>query len=314
MIPPPYPLLSIFSLRIMLQSFLLDSRCGKIRSEKENDKQEETNMKIKIGFASDYPCIKASEKNQTPRHVQPTPRESVVQIYFAERNMNLAYYNDKFDLHCGDIVYVDGKLAGKRGRVTDVNYNFKIKLSDYKRVIAVVDTDVRGRFYMTLSHFISFDRTALPREKVAAWFSAPAMDDDEFVSGRDNSTFRLDDLNGMKISAAVAERGRDYYLGNRVKYISLDGTKGYAIVEGSENYEVEFDYENGEISGLVCSCFCSGNCKHEFAVMLELRDALELIEKDYADEYERTAYFSLIDKASFFSFVINGKDSGSFIL
>lgn len=197
-----------FSLRIILQSFLSDSQSGKIRSEKENDKQGETNMKIKIGFASEYPSTKASEKNCTPSQVQTMPRESVVQVYFAERNMNLAYYNDKFDLHCGDIVYVDGKLAGKRGRVTDVNYNFKIKLSDYKRVIAVVDTDVRGRFYMTLGHFISFDRSALPREKVASWFTAPAGEDDEFASGRDDSSFRLDDLNGIKLSAAVAEAAR----------------------------------------------------------------------------------------------------------
>ena len=39
-------------------------------------------------------------------------------------------YNDLFDLHPGDLVYVDGKLEGHRGRVTDVNYNFKIKVSD----------------------------------------------------------------------------------------------------------------------------------------------------------------------------------------
>ena len=39
-----------------------------------------------------------------------THRYGYVQEYFAERNMNLAYYNDQFDLHCGDTVYVDGKL------------------------------------------------------------------------------------------------------------------------------------------------------------------------------------------------------------
>ncbi len=60
--------------------------------------------------------------------------------------MTLAYYNDRFDLHCGDLVYVDGKLEGKRGRVVDVNYNFRINLADYKRVIGVADTNVSGRF------------------------------------------------------------------------------------------------------------------------------------------------------------------------
>ena len=59
-----------------------------------------------------------------------TPRKSVVRVHFPARNMNLSYYNDAFDLKCGDIVFVEGKLEGLRGRVVDVAYNFKIKLSD----------------------------------------------------------------------------------------------------------------------------------------------------------------------------------------
>ena len=36
---------------------------------------------------------------------QGTPvRKSVVQVYFPSRNMTLAYYNDRFDLHRGDVV------------------------------------------------------------------------------------------------------------------------------------------------------------------------------------------------------------------
>ena len=49
---------------------------------------------------------------------------------------------------------------------------------------------------------------------------------------------------------------RDLHRGNMVY---LDGTRGYALVEGGEAYEVEFEYRNGEISRLICSCFCS--CK-----------------------------------------------------
>ena len=96
--------------------------------------------------------------------------------------------------------------------------------------------------------------------------------------------------------------------------ISIDGTKGYAIVEGSEAYEVEFEYRNGEISQLICSCFCSYNCKHEFAAMLQLRETLELIEKNYGDEYERTGYFAAVNKGTLFAFTIDGKDNGSFTL
>ncbi len=79
----------------------------------------------------------------------------------------------------------------------------------------------------------------------------------------------------MKVSAAVAERGHDYYQRNKVRYICVDGSRGYAIVEGSEAYEVEFSYRGGEISDLTCSCFCSYPCKHAFAAMLQLKETLE---------------------------------------
>ena len=77
---------------------------------------------------------------------------------------------------------------------------------------------------------------------------------------------------------------------------------------------MEFEYRNGEISQLICSCFCSYNCKHEFAAMLQLRETLELIEKNYGDEYERTGYFAAVNKGTLFAFAIDGKEAGSFTL
>ena len=59
---------------------------------------------------------------------------------------------------------------------------------------------------------------------------------------------------------------------------------------------------------------CSYNCKHEFAAMLQLRETLELIEKNYGDEYERTGYFAAVNKGTLFAFAIDGKDNGSFTL
>ncbi len=160
-------------------------------------------MAFKIGFAAENPEKKPAEAAYTVQQQAASPRKSVVQVYFAGRNMTLAYYNDKFDLHRGDMVYVDGKLEGMRGRVTEVNYNFKIKVSDYKRVISVVDTTVNGQFFMAGKHFVTFDREALPNSKAVTWFKAPAKEDDEFVSGSDDTSFRLDDLKGMNVSAAV---------------------------------------------------------------------------------------------------------------
>lgn len=236
-----------------------------------------------------------------------TARKSVVRVYFPVRNMTLSYYNDMFDLHKGDIVYVDGKLEGLQGRIVDITYSFKIKLSDYKRVIAVADTSVKGQLYFAGSHIISFDPEALPFEKVKTWFSAPAADE-EYVIGESGESFPLDDLGEMKISHEIAERGNEYYTDNRVCYISVDGTRGKAIVTGGENYIVEFTYNNGEISNLVCSCFCSYSCKHEFAVMLQLRECLEIIEKEYNELY--CDYFAAISKGEFINTIFNNRQIG----
>lgn len=271
-------------------------------------------MAFKIGFMAPQPESKPMKAAYTLPQETIIPRKSVVRIHFSGRNMTLAYYNDQFDLHVGDMVYVDGKLEGLLGRVMEVNYNFKIKLSDYKRVIAVVDTAVHGQFFFAGSHFITFDRDALPVSKAISWFMAPAGEDEEFASGSDDTYFPLDDLSEMNVSSAIAERGHNYYLGNRVRYLCLDNYRGYAIVEGGEAYEVEFEYRNGEISNLTCTCPCGYSCKHEFAAMLQLRETLALIEKNYASEYEHTGYFAAVSEGTLFSFAIDGRESGSFTL
>ncbi|MGF6376483.1 hypothetical protein M2140_001556 [Clostridiales Family XIII bacterium PM5-7] len=242
------------------------------------------------------------------------PKKSVVQVYFTSRHTSYAYYNDQFDLQVGDLVYVEGKLEGKQGRVVEVNYNFKIKISDYKRVIALVDTTITGELFMAGSHFVTYDEDTLPVRKIRNWFMAPQGEEDDFVSGSDEESFPLDQLEEMSISAATAERGKDYYLENMVKFLSLDGTKGYAIVEGNEYYEVEFQYRDGKISQLTCNCFCSHACKHQFAVMLQLRAILEFIEKHDQKAYQETGYFSAMDKTTLFEYAIMAKKTGSIAL
>lgn len=267
---------------------------------------------------SGFGASQKGEKSITPTYetYQQTivPRKSLVQIRFPSKGMALTYYNDQFDLKSGDRVYVDGKLDGLLGRVMEVNYNFKIKVSDYKKVIAVVDTDVSGEFHMAGSHFVIFDSSTLPVDKIKLWFKAPEKEDEEVISSSDDSSFLLSDLKSMNISNAIAERGHEYYLENRVSYLCLDGTKGFAIVEGSNSYFVEFQYHNGEISHLICDCPYASTCKHEFAAMLQLRKTLELIEKHYSAEFARTDCFAAIAKGTLFSFAIDGKETGSFVL
>lgn len=269
---------------------------------------------FKIGFhASDTenPTVK---QGKILTRTAAEPRKSVVRIHFPARNMTLSYYNDAFDLHRGDIVYVDGKLEGLRGRVVDVTYSFKIKLSDYKRVISVADTAVKGKFHFAGSHFVTFDQEALPYEQVITWFKAPEKEGEVYVSGKDETGFRLDDLGTMGVSGSTAERGRDYFLENRVRYIAVDGSHGRAIVEGTHPYELEFEYANGEILDLNCGCFCSYPCKHQFAAMLQLKETLELIGKHYAGQYEESGYFAAVFKGALLEFAIDSSETGHIVL
>ncbi len=238
---------------------------------------------------------------------------SLVQVYFPGRHLKLSYYNDAFNLSCGDIVYVEGKMEGLRGRVVSVNYNFKIKLSDYKRVTSVAETDIAGEFYMAGSHFLTFDSISLPAEKVKTWFKAPE-EPEEFAIGRDDSGFLLDEILGQPISEEALEEARVLFLQNQVVYLTLDQGKGYAIVQDGDVYEVEFDYRDGRISYLVCSCFCGEICEHQVSVLFQLQELLRMIDREYGVLYEATGYFGAVAKNEFFSFVLDGKKSGKFSL
>lgn len=48
--------------------------------------------------------------------------------------------------------------------------------------------------------------------------------------------------------------------------------------------------------------------------MLQLKETLELVEKNYSDEFKRTGYFAAIAKTTLFSFAIDGKEKGVFVL
>ncbi len=264
-------------------------------------------MKFKIGFSAEpeAPAVPA------PKHGggrSADPLKSLVRVYFPQRNTTLSYYNDAFDLRRGDLVFVEGKLAGVQGRVVDISYNFKIKLSDYKRVISFADTDVYGVFHAAGSHMVTFDREAIPFEKVRTWFLPPETEEETYVSSRDGSAISLSDLSGLNASPEVFHRGQDYYRENRVSYLSLEGYHGHAIVEGTRPYDVEFEYADGEILNMVCPCFCAFPCKHEVAVLLQLKETLELIEKRYADAFAQTGCFAAVSRETFFSYAMGARE------
>ncbi len=240
----------------------------------------------------------------------PIIRTSLVEVKFSNAHKPYPYYNDSFDLKIGDRVFVDGKFAGAMGVVVNITYNFKIKLSDYKRVIGKADTDVQGKFHFAVSHLVTFDPNTLNFDKALTWFKAPE-EDEEYVSGSDGSSFALETLEGLKFDGYNLENGKEIYMENEVEYVELNGSKGRAIVVTSKPYIVEFTYKNGEISELYCECYHVTPCKHCFATLLQLRETLKCIEKNYSAEFEITNYFATILKGKFFTFAVDGKTTGS---
>lgn len=241
-------------------------------------------------------------------------KKSVVSVFFASRNLELPYYNDSFDLQKGDFVYVSGKLSGQLGVVTDVTYCFKIKLSDYERVIAVADTKIKGEFYNAGADFITFDSSALPYKKVLSWLKPPEFFPPEIVHGSESRSFCIDDLSTMKVSAGTAGRAKDCLDDGRVRYISVCKNQGRGIVVGREIYEIEFKIKNGRISDLFCSCYETDYCSHSVAAVFRLREILDMIENDFKTEYEKSGCFSVVDRALFLKFSVGYKEKSKIIL
>jgi len=152
----------------------------------------------------------------------------------------------------------------------------------------------------------------LPYEKIRTWYLPPVKPEDEYESGNDDTVIVLEKLGDMKVSQAVWERGREYYMDNHVRYICVDADHGRVIVEGERAYEVEFDFADGEIRNLICSCPCGYTCKHEVAAMMQLKETLDLIEKHYDDLHH--GYFAAIVKGDLFRFAIDSHETGSFTL
>ena len=268
---------------------------------------------FKIGFSANTNDV-TTDNNVIPTVTETKIKPSVVDVHFPHRHLTCTYYNDRFDLHKGDIVYVDGKLEGYKGVVVAISYSFKIKLSDYKRVVGVVDGNVKGEFFMMDSHFITFDPDALPKEKVYTWFMGLMPDKDDFVSGSDDSVFVLSDLEYSCVGQGIKSEGVELYEEGNVVYISLSGNRGYAIVEGSENYEVEFTCENGEVSNITCQCYGNGVCRHIYAVLLQLREILCDVEHLHKEKYNEHCYLAAVRKYDLWGYAIRGKSKGSIIL
>lgn len=264
----------------------------------ENDESKnnggDNKMKEIIGFcAEDY----NSSSTDTDRAICDREiRRSVVQVYFEYKDLSLTYFNDCFDIRVGDGVYVDGKLSGHLGVVTCVNYNFKIDVNRYQRIISVVDTHVSGTLQIMDSYLIAFEPYVIPAEKIFPWYFEPVDDRNVWMEcGYDDRRITLYDLSGLNADRAEIDKGLYMYESNAVRYLSyVNGAVRAIVRDNTRLYTVECEYRDGDIMKLTCDCYNAFDCKHEIAVLTLLREVL--------DKYGvgEKGYFAVINKQDFF--------------
>ena len=95
-----------------------------------------------------------------------TPTKSLVKIHFPESGRDLSYYNDRFTLAKGDVVYVSGKMAGEAGVVVSVSTKFRIHTADYQKVIAKLDLEFHGDFIRLQDKMVSLDDVCIGVDSV----------------------------------------------------------------------------------------------------------------------------------------------------
>ena len=246
-------------------------------------------------------CGPEKARGKTVRVRKPAVR-AVVRVRFGG-GCELDYFNDRFDLKPGDAVFVDGRFAGQLGRVVSVSRHFKIRPEDYKRVIGLADTRVSGRFCRVDSYLVTFDRRALPYGRFRTWVLPPEPDG-EYLTGYGDERVDLSDRGTWPFDAGVLERGAGYFRDGHVRYLSLSGGRGRAVVDGSRPYEVEFQYKDGVAARRSCTCPCGYPCKHEAAVLLQLAQLRERLGDRCAAEWSRSGYFAAVSAPLFFSLAV----------
>lgn len=252
-------------------------------------------MKSILGFRGHAPeeiIVSATEMAGT----ESLPVRSLVQVRFPGYSL-LTYYNDKYDLHVGDLVYVTGKLEGHIGKVETVSTKFRIRKSDYQKVLHRLDTEIHGEFMTANGFMVSKDTEALAPERFRAWVVPPdspenkhwdvdaetglrkgyieTEDDDDLVVG---DGYELS-LHGLEqepdVKQAILDRAKDYCSEKRVKYLHTKSGAVKAYVLGSTWYEVEFCRSDDAITGLYCDCPYPALCKHALAALLTIRDTMK---------------------------------------
>ena len=166
---------------------------------------------------------------ETPCDVHNRPVPSLVTVRFPGTGPALTYYNDQYALQVGDRVFVSGKFAGQPGEVEKVTTRFKIRLSDYQRVIAKASIAIHGTYDLVLDKMVTHDENAVSPEEFRSWILPPAQRDDEDRESPEDEVIVGDgyelDLFALEhcdeITEPIAERAMDYCRSGRVAYLSF---------------------------------------------------------------------------------------------
>lgn len=255
-------------------------------------------MKCKIRHKDDKQRTNRGSASGKPTR----PTMALVKLF--KNGITMSYYNDRFNLKKGDIVFVGDEGNFFRGRVEQVTADFNVDKEYFDRVVGRAVTEVRGSFSQAESYLLTFDRDVLPYRQFLTWMKP--VDEDMHYIRYDDESFSLKKTEKWGVYDTIFERGVDYHRQNRLLYLSLDGTEGHAVVGGTQPYEVSFRYEDGRISALTCDCPCNYRCKHDVATLLKLKEMRKLLKKEHADEWKQSRYFAIVAKPTFFANAVDG--------
>jgi SWIM zinc finger domain protein len=261
-------------------------------------------MKKLIGFFD----TENKQPQVEPLSVSPlpeTPIKSLVHIRFPD-GRKLAYYNDRFALNCGDVVYVSGKLSGTAGIVVEVTTKFRIHTSDYEKVLSCLDLTIHGSFVSVADKMVSQGDIAIRPTRFESWVVPPTQkkheeeEEDEIISG-EGYTIDLESIGTAEgMQQAILERALDYCSEGKVAYVSVCNGVGTAFVDGTKWYRVDFQLENGVMRDVFCDCPYSGLCKHEVAVAITLQALMKqerIADFDNFVALDRNLFWKLVSRA-----------------
>lgn len=223
----------------------------------------------RIGFSIEKDENKNTEIPTVPQ-ITDEPVRSVVTVRFPG-GREYPYYNDMFNLRVGDVVYVDGKLAGKAGLVIDVTTKFKVSLDYYKRVLARLNLEISGQFTSANGFMISKNPNSVTAEQATEWFIPPREEAEEFFVGEGYTVDLKKIPNCDDIDIENFEEGIELFDDDCVKFINITNGKGTAFVFNNKPHKVEFTIdEDGMITDLLCDCIKPDLCRHCLAVCIAL--------------------------------------------